>query len=236
MMEDLVKLNHSLMLSEVAPLANIVMPFDTLTCGTQLRCQALGMLNESSSFHLSSIVSFIQDSLMRQCMKHHQISDLARDIVYHEQPNIVIPYLQVPYLIKEGQHPITSLSKDQLLSNENYISFITNDHKSEGTDHRLTYLIKGTEILTKPYSIRESHLIGEIEKILFKAGDWSQGIRLYSESASTTLPIPFPRFFTEFMISPDGLLKPEKDTHNDFVLSVASLLKMSWGSKYKSQA
>ena len=58
-MEDLVKLNRSLMLSELAPLADIVMPFDTLTCGSYLKSQALGKLNENSGFHLASAVSLI---------------------------------------------------------------------------------------------------------------------------------------------------------------------------------
>ncbi len=61
-------------------------------------------------------------------------------------------------------------------------------------------------------------------------------MRLYTDKLPSLLPIPFPRFFTPNTLMENGLLKNSEFKTDEFVATVPTLLRLSWGSSYRPMA
>ena len=176
----------------------------------------------SSVYHRSALQSLVQQSLIarstppylseefrdnegRQCLS---MKDLTGSILYSQNPNIVLPYLQFPLWKRTDRRWSENLKIEDLNKPESFLSFNpTNPLKDIPLRH--TFLFSGMNTLRNAENEVADHLCDHVNNMIRQKMPFHRGFYSSMRGEPHLLPIPFPRVFTPFALSQEGEILPE---------------------------
>ena len=72
----------------------------------------------------------------------------------------------------------------------------------------------------------------QYESFIFQSSELERGFKSYFIKDSHYLPIPYPRYLSEGLISQDGLIRPKGSTGHEFLQQMPSVTKLMFDGQY----
>lgn len=136
------------------------------------------------------------------------MKDLTGSILYSQNPNIVLPYVQFPLWKRTDRRWSENLKLEDLNKPESFLSFNpTNPLKDIPLRH--TFLFSGMNTLRNAESEVADHLCDHVNNLIRQKMPFHRGFYSSMRGEALLLPIPFPRLFTPFALSQDGEILPD---------------------------
>jgi len=96
---------------------------------------------------------------------------------------------------------------------------------------RHTFILRGTQSLVQkdenPRVFKEQY-----EQFVFQNTEFERGLKTFFIKDSHYLPIPYPRFLNNALISQDGFIRPKGSLNTEFLQQMPSMTKLMFDGQY----
>ena len=180
-----------------------------------------------------------RDSLGNQSTN---MSDLVAQVLYKHKPNIVTSSIQIPLKKDEGKRWSEHFKASDVLDDANYFHFTKRDELQK-KPLRHSYFYTGMDAVRDSEMEDPDQLADHINKVIYMKNPFDRGFYQSMKSEPHCLPIPFPRFFTPFSMTEQGMKRPAltddqkaSGKHKDeFVLSLPTVVRLAQDGSYRTE-